>query len=914
MSWIRRAPNPSSTRPAGSLTLWETIAEELGPDPELQNAVQRYREQKAIALTTGEGSVPALEMAFRNLVIRRLHAVGKTALCFSGGGIRSATFGLGVMQGLAAHSVPTEKENVPPLLHAIDYLSTVSGGGYLGAWFSAWAARAPGGVPQVIQELASAPETDWEPEPAPLRQLRRFVNYLNPRIGALSADTWTLVATVLRNILLNWLVLIPLIASVLALPRILYKLVGELPTGTSAYLLWSSAGLLVLGVIYMVVDLPSAADARLSQQRFLLFGLMPVVMSSIGFVLYWAWQGYLESEPSASGFVVYGIAIMASGVLVGTLIAWWKRGRLELRWVLQGSLFAIASGAIGGLFACWMTWAFTNPQDNTLYSERIYTWLAVPGLLGVFGLAQGVLVGLASAITGDEDREWFARASAWILIALVCCFAFTGIALMPPLLAEWLPALHWQAVISVATGALASRLGYSGEMAATEEKESELTASRSLAPLLNKWAATLAITVFLFALLALLATFNEMASGQLTAWLVTPPLWSPLRPIASPEPALVECLLVGLLAVPALLMSRFIDANKFSLHAMYRSRLIRTFLGSSNAGRSPNPFTGFDPNDNLPMATLPPKPLHVVNTTLNLVKGQNLAWQQRKGESFTATKYRVGSCRVGYQSSAVYVGGLTLGSAIAVSGAAANPNMGYASSPLLSIVMMLFNARLGAWAPNPGEAGRDCWSKGGPTFSVLPFIDEAFGLTTDTNAWVNLSDGGHFENLAVYEMVLRRCATIIAVDGSADPQFHFEDLGNAIRKIYVDMGIVIEFMDGVSILKERLPSSRHCAIAKIRYSGVDGSGAPDGTLIYIKSSLTGNEPEDVLNYAAQNPTFPHESTADQWFTESQFEAYRRLGYHIVEEIFRFKEESVSLAEFADRARSYSGSSRTNPAA
>ena len=203
------------------------------------------------------------------------------------------------------------------------------------------------------------------------------------------------------------------------------------------------------------------------------------------------------------------------------------------------------------------------------------------------------------------------------------------------------------------------------------------------------------------------------------------------------------------------------------------------------------------------------------------------------------------------------MGGLSLGGAIAISGAAANPNMGYSSSPLLSIVMMLFNARLGAWLPNPGEAGRGCWTKRGPTFSVRPFIDEAFGLTTDRNAWVNLSDGGHFENLGLYEMVLRRCATIIAVDGSADPSFHFDDLGNAIRKIYGDMGIVIEFPHGISIFRTPVPNSRHCGIGTIRYSAVDGKGAPDGTLIYIKTSLTGNEPEDVLNYSAQNAAFPH---------------------------------------------------------
>ena len=217
--------------------------------------------------------------------------------------------------------------------------------------------------------------------------------------------------------------------------------------------------------------------------------------------------------------------------------------------------------------------------------------------------------------------------------------------------------------------------------------------------------------------------------------------------------------------------------------------------------------------------------------------------------------------------------------------------------------MMLFNARLGAWLPNPGEAGRRCWSKSSPTFSVIPFVDEAFGLTTDRHSWVNLSDGGHFENLGIYEMVLRRCSPIIAVDGSGDPDFHFDDLGNAIRKVYVDMGITIDFPNGIAISKTPSPGSRHAALGIIRYSEVDGA-VPDGVIIYIKSSLTGNEPEDVLNYAALNPAFPHQSTADQWFNESQFEAYRRLGYHVIEEIFDFTKAPSTLADFAERIRRY----------
>src|SRR5208337_2065376 len=117
--------------------------------------------------------------------------------------------------------------------------------------------------------------------------------------------------------------------------------------------------------------------------------------------------------------------------------------------------------------------------------------------------------------------------------------------------------------------------------------------------------------------------------------------------------------------------------------------------------RRPHPFTGFDRRDNMPMAELSPKPLHVINATLNLVKGENLAWQERKAESFTATRYHAGSCRLGYQPSEHYAGGLKLGGAITTSGAAANPNMGYSSSTLLSMIMTLFNARLGVWLANP---------------------------------------------------------------------------------------------------------------------------------------------------------------------------------------------------------------------
>jgi hypothetical protein len=173
----------------------------------------------------------------------------------------------------------------------------------------------------------------------------------------------------------------------------------------------------------------------------------------------------------------------------------------------------------------------------------------------------------------------------------------------------------------------------------------------------------------------------------------------------------------------------------------------------------------------------------------------------------------------------------------------------------------------------------------GPRFSLGPLLNEALGRTTDQSHWVYLSDGGHFENLGLYEMVLRRCKRIVVVDGGADPGFNLEDLGNAVRKIFIDLGVPIEF-DTPPVF-EPLPkaSQTHCYLAQIRYSRVDGTPEQnDGMLLYIKASLTGDEPADVTQYAKAHPDFPHESTANQFFNESQFESYVRLGSHVVEKL------------------------------
>lgn len=158
----------------------------------------------------------------------------------------------------------------------------------------------------------------------------------------------------------------------------------------------------------------------------------------------------------------------------------------------------------------------------------------------------------------------------------------------------------------------------------------------------------------------------------------------------------------------ALVLNVFVNVNTFSLHAMYRGRLVRSYLGASNNQRRPSPFTNFDPDDNFVMKEAPAAvkdepatkdapakrraPLHIINIALNVVASKKLAWQQRKAESFTVSALHSGSFRVGYQPTAQYAGikGITLGTAMAISGAAASPNMGYHSNPILSLVMTFF--------------------------------------------------------------------------------------------------------------------------------------------------------------------------------------------------------------------------------
>jgi hypothetical protein len=361
-----------------------------------------------------------------------------------------------------------------------------------------------------------------------------------------------------------------------------------------------------------------------------------------------------------------------------------------------------------------------------------------------------------------------------------------------------------------------------------------------------------------------------------------------------------------------------VNINRFSMHAVYRNRLTRAFLGLARRARRPEPFTGFDPRDNPRLAyfrdnSAGQRLFPVINITLNITVSSNTAWAERQAACFTATPLACGSASLRYPGQALeqlpagafvatnlYAGqdsrgdrhgigrGIRFGTALTISGAAVSPSWGYNSSRPTAFLMTLFNVRLGAWLPNPAIANSADLQLGQPRNSVGALMNELRGISTDTTQAVYLSDGGHFENLGLYEMLRRRCRRIVVVDAGQDPDCSMSDLGNAIRKAAIDLGVQVR-MRTMRIYprpkdREALPEDAlGCAVGDIAYPE-DIFGQPTGILIYVKPSFLTDIPADVRAYGEVDGHFPHDSTLEQWFTESQFESYRALGAWQMNEI------------------------------
>jgi hypothetical protein len=919
-----------------------------------------------------------------------------TALCFSGGGIRSATFNLGVLQGLAKLG----------LLGGFDYLSSVSGGGYIASWLARWIHFE--GHETVARRLAACAPLDPEaPEPAQVTYLRRYSNYLTPRLGALSADTWTLIAIGVRNILLNWLVLVPLLTAPVLVPLLAVARWPAVADGAWIWLIVAAYLLEGVGLYFVsrfrdtgmgtqperATSTPadgsataadgSAAAAAAKPARgpaFLRLGLLPRLAALppllVGFYLYLDLPGAASTGPrgpSWSSLLLPGL-VWAVGLPLVTLwaaglpsrrrqpsVLWWDSGALLIAGSLEAALLAT-------VFSAWAPGLAASPHP-------LYAILG-PGLvIGPVLLGRTLFVALASVAEhfrtqdlGDSDREWWARWSGWALISGVVWIAGSALVLLAPSLLASARAQVAAALSAGGLGALIALLGKSASTPAKEEASGAPAGKAGPGSRMTSVALSLAAPLFVVLVVLCLSTVAQhllaklpgeqpwpkpgdscaqgapaAASPQAVGKLHLEVAFGAPAGGAAPQPLRAEYQVRGgsgasaltwcwidpyrgggrteLAAIAVLLLLGFaagypVNINRFSMQAGYRNRLIRAYLGASNGNRRPNLFTGFDPKDNVALHELRQnRPLPLINITLNLVRGQNLAWQERKAESFTASPLHCGSSQLGYRPTRSYGGhdGLTLGTAVATSGAAANPNMGFNSSPAITFIMTLFTVRLGAWLGNPRTSGRyAAYKRSGPRFSAVQLLAEAFGWTDERHPYVSLSDGGHFEDLGLYEMVRRRCHYILVCDAGADPGYGFKDLGNAIRKIRIDFGIPIVFEDRVYILPKQSSGqaasdeARYCAVADILYDQLDEGGV-NGKLIYIKPSIVQQPspatPFDVTNYARFSRDFPHETTANQWFTETQFESYRALGEDAVSAI-ALRRPCTSFAELLPRVKRY----------
>ncbi len=892
---------------------------------------------------------------------RALNGLNSAALCLSGGGIRSGAFALGVIQALAAHP-RKDGDPVPDrgnsLLAKFQYLSTVSGGGYIGSWLSAWRSRTD--FEQVWNQLVRRPDGP-DHESSAIAWLRSYSNYLTPQLGFMSADSWALAAVYARNLIINWLVILPVVcAAILLLKVLVVWLIGMSHINHAMHPRMVIVG---FGILFLVIALgytschrPSrlkrpdqAAASKDSDTSFLKGSLIFSLISAIALTQY---MGIVEARgswildyprPALIGLAALGgCATYAAGWLLGYGIRVLTKRALKfdvpdlLLWTASGLFY----GALVGLgFLFFLREAGAAPNDPTVLgkvadSPVVYLIFGVPWILVAQWIADLVFIGLTSYRRQfNADQEWLGRSGAWLLVTAVAwslgmfvTFAgfLTGIDSTSAtqfftFMREWL------VPIVVLVGLLIALIG-------TSNLSRFNFGTQGLASFITDLAIAVAAPMFVGALIfSLSIALDRILLGR---HLFGPEFLDMLDQLRKPEYGgwlfTLKWLGIGFI-VSALLgvaTSKCININRFSLHALYRNRLVRAFLGASRETRKPDPFTGFDDNDDPHMHALwPPRqgdgrwpvaearnwqPFHVVNMTLNIVSSKRLAWQERKAAPFTVSPLHCGTSiasdsTIGrtkesgehedqpggaYRPSDKYGDrhGITLGTAMAISGAAANPNMGYHTSPSVTFLMTIFNVRLGWWLGNPGPEGSATFRHEGPATAILPLVHETFGLTTDTSSYIHVSDGGHFENLGLYEMVRRRCRFIVISDAGRDPAYAFEDLGNAVRKISIDLGVPIRFHK-LEALKRRPQDGsdllEHCdyhAIADIDYRDADGNSAENGFILYVKAGYHGTESAGVRSYAMANLDFPHQSTANQWFSESQFESYRSLGFEIMEDL------------------------------
>lgn len=756
-------------------------------------------------------------------------------LCLSGGGIRSATFNLGFMQALYRYKV----------LRRVDYLSTVSGGGYIGSCLTSLLNTETGkmenkeAVPP--QEDGTAPKADhlWDKanfpfskpadnsnnfsgmaERAPVRHLRYFSNYLTAEGNPLQKYLGPVLA-VTRGLLFNLLLIAPFIILAAALLAAVY----HIPEGRIGSLQLNST---VSGMQRALDAQKKAVEAYKSDAYKLTQHHDELDMDERIQLVHQNPEWHAALRPLQEKVDAAAESVRAQ---------WW-------------AMLAIPLLALG-LMMIMAFFLLVAPKKSSLALRFNFSYRFSQILFVSLGLLAIQAFGAALVYWEHYDIP--------DKLAFVSLLTFLG----PRLLKDHAPTnggTPKKAIVRILLSVVLM----------------------ALTPVVLLYFTGVCVNFLLG---------NYMLQEEPFNWII-----------------FAASLMVGTGLL--IFTNRWLNVNKISLHNFYRDRLCRAFIiqGDDKTNSADRPFESVTPKDDgVALSGLYEDsdrhtgPYHILNANLNLKKRmperpdgkKNTVLDQgnfRKGESFIFSKHWCGSAKTEFISTDAYQEldpHLDLGTAMAISGAAANIGMGQGDLPLLRMLMGLLNIRLGYWAPNPRRVrswkNRLLFGRVPGAFSA---ISEWFGQYSLNGKFINLSDGGHFDNIGVYELLRRRCKYIIVADAEADQTMKFQALSYLIRLARIDFNIHIDIdISNLKLDDTTKLSGQHCVMGTIHYpkNESNNNASETGYIFYCKSSLTGDEPAHLNEYRVKNPSFPHQTTADQWFDEQQFEAYRELGYHIGKE-------------------------------
>ncbi|MXR36504.1 patatin-like phospholipase domain-containing protein [Craterilacuibacter sinensis] len=841
----------------------------------------------------------------RRLRFGRAADAPKLALALSGGGIRSATFSLGVMQALAKAKL--EDASVPltaagpdtdslqgeaSWLARFDYLSTVSGGGYLGAFFCSL--FVPGRFRQQTTPESAAADAYavMRVEPPPRFSTSRRTRTMARQVDALAG----------RSMPLAWLrengrYLLPTGAGDTAYALALFirnllsvhGVLGTLAVLLLGLLAWSGAGL--------------AAWAGLDT------GLRAALASGKGsdFVLWWSplWR-------LLPALLLLWCAPAA--------LAYWLKPRVPGRGGYRpGHWLWLALALLVAYFECFATWP---PQTGFWrYPAWGILWLGLAARalqLGYGWMAQRKAPGEAGA--GGEYRVGVTRSLSASLLLLLGLFT---LALVETLGQSLYLYLQRTSAGSLTLSSLVAALG------------AALAGVRYLARVFDEkspsgWIARLPLPL----LTAVAGVLLALVVLMLWACLVQAVAWGGALPASGAFASGWRLFLLVLLAlVLAVLAGSPADFLRLSsLQQFYAARLTRAYLGASNglrfASKERRAYSSAEPmpGDDLTLAdyyghaTL--APLHLINCALNQTLGpaEQLVQRDRKGKPVCLAPGADDQVRFWVDGQAVRLhvphGGVPqLGRWVAISGAAFSTGLGRATSLGSSLLCGLANIRLGDWQMLRGSGlvsrpVADEWPWRAFANQLLLLREWSGRFRGLHSRWQYLSDGGHFENTGVYELLRpgRQVKLIVACDCGADPDYRFDDLANLVRLARVDFALEIEVDQYAATHKglrdvfttpdalrlaqlqrkhvAQAEDDTRCAILLNVYPAADPArGEPVCRIVLIKPRVVSGMPADLLHYASNNPAFPQQTTIDQFFDDQQWESYRKLGLFVGEMLF-----------------------------